>query len=517
MRYFLLKHKYVFLLWIFISAYIAYFSYFTILRMKTLYASYYDLGIMNQTVFNTYKGLQTGDFSRLLELTDVNGPDQIKRMSIHNDVLLALIAPLYFIHAGPETLLVLQTCILALGALAVFLISRLVLDKIRHRDFFALLFAGLYLLYFPLERANIFDFHAVVLGTTFLLFMFYFWLRKKYWFSFTFFIVSILSKEQVALTTLMFGLYTFVNRHGELPRAILRARQSLITKLLRRFTPRNDKEWYFSFFIVSFSLLWFILSVFIIIPYFRGGHHFALERYSDFGDSPTGIIIGVLATPYSIIKHFVTQDILNYFFYLLGPLSFISLLSPLVLLISLPELLINILSNDGNMINVIYHYTAVITPFIFISAIYGVKKLLNFLHFKDFSFLVGVALIFSSFLFSYFKGPLPFSKETNIHPFLYPQKEARDVLFWSNVLRDEKYKISTTGQLAPFFTSRRYFYNFSKYYPLADYIVLRLNEIYEYPEKEELIPVYEKLKTDYNYKLIFKRDKLEIYKKINLG
>ena len=205
--YFFNKYKIQILLWVFIIAYSVYFSWFSVLRYKTLYASYYDLGIMHQTVFNTYQSLKTGDWSKFLELTNPTGAEQIKRMAIHNDPLLALLAPLYFIYPGLDTLLVVQSIVLALGALAIFKIANFIFQKNRYAQFLSLIFALSYLLYPPLQLANIFEFHAVTLATTLLLFMFYFWLVKKYWFSFIFFGLSLLAKEQVVLTTMMFGLY----------------------------------------------------------------------------------------------------------------------------------------------------------------------------------------------------------------------------------------------------------------------------------------------------------------------
>ena len=128
--------------------------------------------------------------------------------------------------------------------------------------------------------------------------------------------------------------------------------------------------------------------------------------------------------------------------------------------------------------------------------------------------LIGIFILIFSLYFAYLKGPLPFSKERNIHPFKYRQKEAKDAAFWSKTLKSEGLKISTTGQLSPFFTSRRYFYIFSANYKLADYVIVRLNEIYNYPEKNELIPVYERLKKDYNYELIYQKENFEVYKKV---
>jgi uncharacterized membrane protein len=168
------------------------------------------------------------------------------------------------------------------------------------------------------------------------------------------------------------------------------------------------------------------------------------------------------------------------------------------------------------MRNIIYHYTAVIQPFIFISSMFGAKKALDFFTKRKIKgvYLIISIIIFSTLIFSYFKGPLPYSKEKEVHPFLYPEKEAKEVTLWSKTLRDESLKISATGHLAPFFTSRRYYYFFSNSYSLADYIVIRRVEIYNYPEKNELIPVYENLLGDERYKQIYKNGDLEVFKKL---
>ena len=213
--YILYKHKVLIALWIFIAAYIAYFSFFTILRYRTLYASYFDLGIMHQTVYNTYQSIKTLDPSRILELTNPFGPEQIKRMSIHNDILLGLISLFYFIHSGPETLLVLQAIALGLGAFAVWKIVGTIFKNHKNKSLLALIFSIAYLLYPSMQRVNIYEFHAVALSIPFLLYMFYFWLTKRYRISSLFFILSLLSKEEVALTTIFFGVYIIFTKWRE--------------------------------------------------------------------------------------------------------------------------------------------------------------------------------------------------------------------------------------------------------------------------------------------------------------
>ena len=479
------KYKFTIILGILIIGYILYFSFFTILRYRTLYASYYDLGIMNQVVFNTYRAFVEGDVSRIFEMTNTIGPEQIKRMAIHNDLLLGFLALFYFIFADPSTLLVIQAIVVGLGAVFIYLIAVQVFSKNKRKNLLALAVAFSYLLYPPLQRANQFEFHSVTLATTFLLGMFYFWMKKRYVWMFFFLFLSLISKEQIAFTTVFFGFFAFM------------------------VSRKRNKE----LAVIMVSIGWFLFSFLVVIPYFRGSEHFAIEYFSDFGDSPIKVIIGILSNPISVGTYIFSSGAFKYYNSLLGPVGFLSLLSPLHLLIAAPEFAINLLSKNPNMRNIIYHYTAVITPFIFISAIYGVNRLLNSKILKKHQNLFVPVILMYALFSAYKSGPLPFSQKPQIHPFKYPQKEAKEAIFWAKTLKDDHLKISTTGQLAPFFTNRRYFYNFSKYYYLSDYVIVRPKEIYEYPEKKVLTPVYEQLKKDYNYELIYKKDNFEVYKR----
>ncbi len=487
--------KYKIVLWVLIIAYILYFSLFTILRMKTLYSSYFDLGIMHQTVFNTYRAITHLDFSRVLELTSPMRADQIKRIAIHNDIILAPLALFYFIYASPVTLLVIQAAVVGLGAWFIFKIAQYVFEANKYQDLFSLLFSLSYLLYPPLERANIFDFHAVTLATTLLLAMFYFWLRKSYGLSFLFLLLTLLTKEEIGLTTAFFGGF-------------------VIFTLIRQNTARGKKEWIYAISVIVTSILWFIFSFYFIIPYFRGGErHFALSYYEYFGGSVGKILLGVISNPLYLAQHLFNGSTWNYFLSLLGPVGFLSLLSPLHFIIAAPEVGINLLSSNPSLRSIYFHYSSVITPFIFISAIYGARGALRLLSRLSPRF-IAFYLTFFILLFAYLEGPLPLARNHEIHPFKYPQKESALVDVWSDKLKDENLKISTVGQLSPFFTGRRYFYVFSQNYPLADYLVIRPNEIYNYPERESLIPAYKKLQTDSRFKMIYKSENFEVYKKL---
>jgi uncharacterized membrane protein len=477
----LLKHHWPLLLLTgMIVLYIAYFSWFTILRHTNLYSHYYDLGIMDQTVYNTFHG-------KFLELTNTTTFDQVKRMSIHNDIFLAFLAPFYFFFEGPQTLLVIQTIILAIGAIPIYLLSKKVLKS----PLSGVVFAFAYLMYVPMQRANIFDFHAITLATTFLLWMFYLATIRQFKWAFLFFIAALLCKEEIALTTAFFGIY------------------------IMRTSSHKRHDTFFGMSIFGISVAWFIASIWLIIPHFRvdGNAHFALSRYGDFGDTPSAIFKGLLTKPFNYLRLVFHIDTLRYFLFLLGPLIFLSILSPLTLLIVLPEFAINLLSSDWNMRNIIYHYTSVITPFIFISAIYGVKRLLVLERKIQLSFVL-IAVICATVLMSYVKGPLPYSREADNYPFLYPQAEVSDTNTWRKILKDDTLVVCATSRLAPHFTDRHIFYLFSDRCFRSDYIVLTKRDIYDDYDKETNIKIYEQLQSDNTYDLIYNKGDFEVYKKM---
>lgn len=479
MRNFIFKFRFEIVLAILISLYIGFFSYLTILRHNNLHSNYYDLAIMDQTVYNTYR-------SRILELTNPEGINNFKRMAIHNDIVMALLAPFYKIYSGPETLLVIQVIVIALGALPIYLLSKLILKS----KYLSVVFAFTYLMYPPLQRANLFDFHPVMLATSFLLFMFYFFLTKKYWISIIFFILSIFSKEQIPLTTGVFSLFMGILAYKE----------------------KDRKKLIFSFLIFTMSIFWFIASIWFIAPYFRQGEHFALSRYQSLGEGPTGVIKGFFTKPQLLINIIFTKNNYNYLYLLLSPLAFVSIFSPMMLLIASPEFMINFLSSHWQMRGIDNQYTGVIIPFIFISAIFGAKLIMGkkLLSIKA----ISTILIFFTLAMSYSKGLLPFSKESPLRYLLFAKPEIKSVELWENRLKDENISVSVSEKLGPHFSQRKKLYRFSKSYKYADYVLIMRRDIYnDWLDKKQSIKDYEKLKADKGYNMIYKDNEFEVYEK----
>lgn len=316
-----------------ISAYTIFFSYFSILRHHNYYSYRFDLGNMEQTIWNTARG-------DIFVMTDAEGFGNISRLKYHADFFLILISKIYKFSPKTELLLVLQSLALALGGIPIYLLGKEVL-KDKKLAVFPVIF---YFLYPALQRSNYFDFHAVKFATTFLLFSFWFLYRRKYlWFVF-FSILAISCKEQIPL----------------------------IIALMSFYGAFRDKK--FRIIGVIFGLiclLYFYYVFFKLIPHHQAsGKHFVFKHFTE----------GDLADDFNFklnSKFLFDKSVWILFFQLFLPLFFIPLLSPLHLLFTVPDIVPKILSNNVYYRSIDFQYTNPTTPFVFIAFIFGFKKYLK--------------------------------------------------------------------------------------------------------------------------------------------
>lgn len=481
---------------VFFVLYSSYFSYFSISRMQSLHSHYFDLGIMHQASYNSYVALREGDFGRFLEITDPHeSMMQVNRMAIHTDVILGLIGALYFIYSGPEMLLILQSIIVSIGGIFIFLIVKELFKK-KYSNLIALTFSLSFYLYTPLQKAVSFDFHAITLSPTFILGYFYFFLKKNYFLQFVFAGLTILTKEQIGLVMVGFSMLQIVT----------------IWQKFKSDSLIRDKQFMISLIIGGISFLWVYVALNFIIPFFRGGEHFGSDYYLHLKDNPL-----------SFFTYTLSSESFKYMYQLLSPLGFLSLLSPLHFLVASPEFGINILSANSNMRNIFFHYDTGATAIIFISAIYGGRNLVNFLNIKKISslkicnlgekILITLLITFSGF-YSLFTSSLPWSTQKDVVPFSSKANILSEVYVWQRFLKDEV-KVSTSGRLAPFFTSRRYFYDFAGGYTPAEFVLIYTPELNNSFQRKENAYQYSLLKQDRNFILFYKFDTLEVYKRMN--
>ena len=430
---------------------------------------------MDQTVWNTING-------RIFQTSNDSG-QIISRLAGHADFVLILLSPSYLLWSHPKMLLLIQTLVLGIGGVFVFLIAK---EILKNKNF-ALLFGFLFLVNPLPQFTNLYDFHPVSLATTFLLASFYFLIKRKYLLLTFFLILSGLTKEQVWAVVLFFGFPLLIQK----------------TKKIK----------FLGAGIIFFSLIIFWYLIWHAIPQKAGGVHFALSYFSDFGDSPTEVVKNFFISPQKIASTIFEGHRLDYLRQIFMPLGFLSLLSPLYLIFAIPDLLINLLSNNTQLHQIYYQYTSTITPFIFISSIFAVKKIT-----KWFPKLPKTYIIIYLFLFSlycaYSYGPLPYANKPNTDMLTKLQSNGKAIEdFLSKI--PEKYTVAATNNLGSHVSHRQRVFTVPLGIGKADFVIFLLNPDSTSSLSEE-IKMSDNLRSDKNYTEVYSKDHFVVFKKRNL-
>lgn len=435
-------HPFELLLAISYIAFVYYFSLISFLRFENYYAGRFDLGNMEQTVWNTLHG-------HIFEFTNPNGTNIVSRLAFHADFLLIALVPFYALWQDPRTLLLLQTLVTGAGTFFVFAIAR----KLGFSKPLSFVFALLFSLNPSLQRSVIYDFHAVTMATTFLLGAFYGILQKKYWLFVIFAFLAGITKEQIWAIIAIMGAYIAVIQRKYFI--------GIITTVLSVG--------------ICYVLIW------VFIPSASGAPHFALSYYSsgEVTDSPTNLIRLFFFSPERTFELLTDSARLNYLHALFAPIGYLSLLAPFMLIFVTPDLAINLLSLKPQLYQIYYQYTAAITPFLYIAAIYGAKWLLSKFSFISPAMLV-MYLVVMGLVSSYLYGPLPGAKSPNLDMITkpMPQKIVIDKLL-STI--PAKYSVSTSNSLGSHVARRPYLFTLPYGWENADYIIFMLNETNAYP------------------------------------
>jgi uncharacterized membrane protein len=322
--------------WLLLLAVVTYailFSDLTLTRYAAFQARALDMGNLHQTVWNTAQG----DFFHM-----TNQPGIINRLSLHVEPILLPIAALYWLHDGPETLLILQSVVVALGALPLFALAKLKL----HNEWIALCFGVAFLLNPSIQAANWLEFHPVTLAPTFLMAAFYFLIAKRTGWYALFALLAASCKEEMGLLLFMIGLYAFL--------WLRRYRLGLVTMVL--------------------SLGWSLTAVLVIQQLFADGNiHWS--RYDYLGATPLQKVIALLTQPGVVLAQLQRADALGYLWEALQPVGWMALLAPEVLMLALPSLAINLLADFPPMHEVYtLIYVAPIVPFVMLASVMGVER-----------------------------------------------------------------------------------------------------------------------------------------------
>jgi len=333
----------------------------SILKHDAFESSAWDLGIYEQIIWST---TNTGRIFWYTVEIFVN--PSCNFFGLHFSPILFLVAPIYAIYQSTETLLILQASVLALAAIPLY---KLALYESKSASQ-ALAFSLIYLGYPPLNSMNYFDFHVQAFLPLLFFFAFYYFRKEEWTKYFVFIVLALMVIEVVPLIVVCFGFYgLWINR----------MKLSHITDAFHLRQLLTNKSVIYSIATITLGVAWFVLARTVtsaVNPTAPPN-----PNWSDLGN-PTqdlpGFLFNMLTNPFKTVEIIVTPvgPKATYIFGLFAPLLFLPLLSPPSLIIGAPWFIIAFLSNYEPYYSALgFQYVAFVTPFIFISAIYGIKRL----------------------------------------------------------------------------------------------------------------------------------------------
>jgi uncharacterized membrane protein len=316
----------------------AIFTVFATARHLAFLSQKDDLGNMTQAIWATLHG-------HLLSTTTETGA-QVSRLGIHVDPFLLLLTPLWWLWSSPLMLVTVQALAVSAGALPVFWLARKHLESERAAVFFV--FA--YLLY-PSTQFNAFavssGFHSVTIAIPLLLLAIWFLDEDR--------LLPFAAVAVLAATT-----------KEEIP---------LVIGILGIWYGRSHGRWRVGMPLFGAGLAVTLVNFLVVLPHFNGGGYTFGDRYSAVGGSPAGIARTAVTDPMALVHDVATTHKLVYLLLVFAPFLGLWLFEPLLILAAIPELAINLLSNDPNQTAIPFHGASGMVPFVVAASIFGLARL----------------------------------------------------------------------------------------------------------------------------------------------
>jgi uncharacterized membrane protein len=309
----------------------ALYSASSVLRHMHFETSAFDLGIFDQAIWH---------YSRFeAPASTIRGYDNL--LGDHFHPILALAAPIFWVWNDVRALLVLQSVLLVGSSLPVYWAARRYFEPV-----VAAAWMVSYLLFWGLLGAARFDFHEVAFAVPLIALACALLLADRDLLALVPILSLLLVKEDLALLVAAFGLVYLLKRRWATGAALLAVGVA-------------------AFFVITE----------VLIPKLSNGLDFRYWSYSAFGDSPGAAGRTILRRPWLLVTEAVNaHDKLSTGFFMLAPFAFLSLLSPLVVLL-LPLVAERLYSDNTNFWGRNFHYTATAAPILAIAAIDGLRRI----------------------------------------------------------------------------------------------------------------------------------------------
>ncbi|NOT33687.1 MAG: DUF2079 domain-containing protein [Candidatus Eisenbacteria bacterium] len=300
-----------------------------------------DLGIFTQAV------------DRLLHGTLFNSIRGMNWLGDHSSLNLFLLAPLHALFPSPLTLLTVQSLALALGAIPCYALARRELGDER----LALYVAALYLAYPALGYVSLFEFHPESLAVAPLLAAFLALRTQRPRACLAWSAVSLLAREDVALVVLAMAAYAVLATRGRARRTGAGLAALAVASL-------------------AVSFLW-------LKPHLSSGEAEYGRMYAAWGNSAWDIAGSIVRQPLRALSALIStpgdpfdsRSKLEFLLHLMLPVAFLPLAGGPALLVAVPTLAEHLLSSRGQQHSIVFQYTALMIPAVFVATVLGLRRL----------------------------------------------------------------------------------------------------------------------------------------------
>lgn len=284
----------------------------------------YDLGIFTQAVAR-YADLQA-------PIAELKGPGA-NLLGDHFHPILVTIAPLYRLFPSPYTLLAVQAALLAVSVPIVYWTARLRLSRTT-----AMVLAVAYGLSWGIAGAVAFEFHELAFAVPLVALAINALLRGRLAAAAAWSCALVLVKEDLPLTTAMFGVLLFWTGARRLGAAV-----------------------------AGFGVATFALLVFVVIPRLNAVGEFSYWDRAGASDRTDASFVDLLLGVVTVPK-------LHGILILLLPVAFLALFSRISIL-ALPTVAWHLLAANPAYSGTRYHYGAVLMPIVFLAAADALARL----------------------------------------------------------------------------------------------------------------------------------------------
>lgn len=445
---FVRRHGYLTVIVLFALFYGAFMSFYTVRWHHRLGTAIFDLGINNNLIHGALHGR--------INFSTVIFPDEpIKYWANHVKLGLFLFLPIYAVFQKAETLLIIQSISLGLGAIPLFLFARR-----RLPEWGAFVLAAAYLCYYPMHSANFYEMKEPPTAAAFVLTMVWALDTSRWKTTWVFFFLSLIMREDMPIPLVMIG----------------------VVLLCSGYRPRVGAV------MAGISALWFVILRFKIMN--DAGAWWFPNMYESLWATPEkgfrSVIKTLLSNPTFVLRHIFTEKKFWYLMHMMVPVVFLPARRWYLWAAFVPGAILTLLVTDYNPpIMYTFQYVMHWGPYLFLAsvlALEAIRKESPDGPARQFGGLVALGLVSVALSFNYGAFSARDRTLTSGYKkivFSWSESDEKTYQDLLAVVRavPKSASVAATEHVGAHFAARKEFYTLRRGLRPADYIVFRKGEL----------------------------------------